>query len=548
MSRVSFVVIITWFVFHPIVAQTEYIPFVSISPDSIKKHLFVLGNDSLQGRGTGYAGCEKTALYICNVLRGYGIRPFSPSTGFMQTFPLHGSKPMEETRFTLYAPKDSYALRLKDDYVLYSAGAQTFTPAPIPVVFVGYGIVAPEYDYNDYRNIDVKNCIVVFLSGEPNSGDDIYFDGEKPTIHASLNLKQKIALAHGAKGSILLPNPNDRSMDDWFEQQRQFLFEDVHLLVAPSENLNVMINPKLGPFVFSDAEYSFDEIAEFDRKGTMKSFRLPFMASFQGQFQERDFLSSNIIGIIEGTDPQLQDSYLLLSAHYDHLGIGTPIDGDSIYNGVIDNASGVVALLELTRIFSRSEFRPRRSILVVFLTGEERGFLGSQYYCLHPVVPLYKTAANVNIDGLSLFDRMHSVVGVGAELSTLGRSLDDAVHSMGLEIDSLFSNLSQHNQFRNSDQFMFAQAGIPSILVAEGLRYESTSFEEGIKRYVAWSEERYHSPFDDLHQPINFAAAVQHVEILFRFSAAIANDPHDPQWNLRSPFINARLISKAEKK
>ncbi len=519
-----------------------------ISPEALRTHISVLGADSLEGRGTGTPGCRKAASYIAQSLQMYGVRPYPALNGYEQSFPLHGSTPESGTEFTLYAPKDSYTLRLQEDYVLFSAGAQTFTPLPVKLVFVGYGIIAPEFDYNDYQNVDVRNAIVVFLSGEPTSSDDSYFDGGRSTIHSSFVEKQKTALARGARGSILIPSPQDRSFDDWYEQQRHFRFEEVRQLSAPSENLNILLNPKLVPFLFTDALYSFDEVSAMERTHSVKSFPLTLRGSFHGKFREREFLSSNIIGFVEGNDPVLKDTYLLLSAHYDHLGIGVPVEGDSIYNGVFDNASGVAALLEIARVFSLPEHRPKRSVLFIFLTGEERGFLGSQYYCLNPVVPLYRTIADINIDGISLFERTRSFIGVGAELSSLGRSLKEITHTMNIAVDDIPQDVFRQDQFRNSDQFMFAQAGIPSILIAEGLQYETSTFEKGLQRYTAWTEERYHTPFDDLSQKLNMDAAEQHAAVILQFAQDLSNSEEKPMWNPHSPFISARLRSASEKK
>ncbi|MCK9408244.1 MAG: M20/M25/M40 family metallo-hydrolase [Bacteriovoracaceae bacterium] len=520
----------------------------AISPDSIRTHLFLLGDDAFEGRGTGSQGCERAAFYIAGKLKLYGINPPSSMADYFQSFPLHGSAPMEETEFKLFAPKDSYTLRLQEDYVLYSAGAQTFIPTSVRLVFVGYGIVAPEYDYNDYQSVDVTNAIVVFLSGEPDSEDDSYFDGKRPTVHSSFVVKQKTAFARGAKGSILIASPSDRSMDDWYEQQRHFLFEEVRLLYAPSENLNILLNAKLAPFLFTDALYSYTDVVGFEKKRTMKSFVLTLRAAFQGKFRERDFLSSNIIGMIEGSDPVLKNSYLLLSAHYDHLGIGPAVEGDSIYNGAFDNASGVAALLEIARTMVQSAVRPKRSLLFVFVTGEERGFLGSQYYCLNPTVPLHKTIANINIDGISLFENIHSVIGVGAELSTLGTRLKQSMKPAKILVEEIPSDLFRLEQFRNSDQFMFAQAGIPSILITEGLHYEHSSASVGIARYISWSEDRYHTPFDDLTQTMDFQAASQHTALIRQFAFDLANGSSEPSWYARTPFQSARVRSFSEKR
>jgi hypothetical protein len=526
----------------PAAAQSNTAP--TIHPGSLRAHMMVLADDSLEGRSTGSHGIERAAVYIEQQLQSYGLSRVPGAAGYRQTFPLHGSTPADGTEFTLYAPKDSYSLRLQEDYVLYSAGAQTFTPASVRMVFAGYGIIAPEYDYNDYQSIDVANAIVVFLSGEPGSSDDTYFDGPRPTSHSSFLLKQKTALARGARGSILIASPTDRSMDDWYEQQRHFLFEEVRLLFTPSENLNILLNPKLSPFLFTDAPYSFDDVAAFASRGRMKSFPLTMRASFQGKFRERDFLSSNIIGMVEGSDPDLRGSHLLLTAHYDHLGIGPAVDGDSIYNGAFDNASGVAALLEIARSMAAETIRPRRSILFAFLTGEERGFIGSQYYCLNPAVPLSATIANINIDGLSLFERIRSVIGIGAEYSTLGTALQRSMAEVNIAVEELPAELFRTEPFRNSDQYMFAQAGIPSILISEGLRYERTPYAEGLARFTSWAEERYHTPADDLRQPMDMEAAAQHASLIRRFVLSLADQTDEPQWYPGTPFQHARLRSR----
>lgn len=519
-----------------------------ISPEALRRHMLTLADDSLQGRAVGSPGIQAAAEYLRTELKRYGVAPLPSLPSYFQTFPVHGSRATEESDLRLFAPRDAYALRLQEDYVLFSSGAQTFIPLPVRMVFVGYGIIAPEYDYNDYRDIDVRNAVVVFLTGEPRSDDDSYFDGERSTVHAEFTLKQRIALARGARGSVLLPNPNDRSLDDWYEQQRHFRFEEMRPVVTPSENFNAMLNPKLGPFLFSQAPYSYDDVTAFDRQGTMRSFDLPMMVSFQGRFHERDVPASNVIGVIDGSDPALRGSYVLLTAHYDHLGVGPAAEGDSVYNGLVDNASGTAALLELARVLQRERNGLRRSVLIAFLTGEERGFLGSQYNCLNPPVPLYRTAANVNIDGLSLFERVRSVIGIGAELSTLGETLDRALEGSGVTREALPPDLFRPDQFRKSDQFMFAQAGIPSLLVAEGLRYETTAYAAGLERYAAWSDSVYHSPKDDASQPLNFDAALQHTAIIHRLVLRLANDDAVPEWRTGVIFRQERLRTNAERR
>ncbi len=520
----------------------------SISSAKILHHIEVFGNDSLQGRGTGTHGCTIAAQYIARQLHAYGIIPAPHQPDFFQTFPLHGSSPLTGTSFTLFTAVDTIPLQLHQQYVLYTTGEQTFIPSPVPLIFVGYGIIAPEYDYNDYLNVNVENAIVVFLSGEPVSSDSMYFDGGRPTIHSSITLKQKIALARGARGSIIIPNPRDAVMNNWEEQNRQFLFEESQLLYHPASNLNILLNPLQAQLLFRSAKYSFYEIETMDKKGLMQSFPLATQASFQGKFSERDFLSSNVIGMIEGSDPGLKETFLLVTAHYDHLGIGPALKGDSVYNGVFDNAGGVAALLEIAHSLQQHRVKTKRSILFAFLTGEERGFLGSQYYCLNPVVPLYKTIANINIDGIAMFDTFNSITGIGREFSTLGEDLDTVAKKFFLNVEDPPAAFLDVQPFSNSDQFIFAQAGIPSILVMEGLNYRNTPYEQGLDRFIHWGRDIYHSPFDDLHQTLNMEAAVEHAEILKHYIEYLANSDREPQWHPGSIFINARLQTKAEKR
>ncbi len=280
----------------------------------------------------------------------------------------------------------------------------------------------------------------------------------------------------------------------------------------------------------------------------ISSFPLPGEISFKGEFIEREFIGDNVVGMLKGNDENLKDTYVILSAHYDHLGIGPPIRGDSIYNGVMDNAVGVAAVLEIARELSQFSQRPRRSIIFLFVSGEEKGLLGSIYYTDHPIKPLYKTVANINVDGLAMFDKFTDVVGVGAELSSLGEMLTNVCNNLTLEISPIPTEFSASESFFRSDQIAFAQAGIPSILIMEGLNYQNLSSEEGHKRQMEWLENYYHTPFDDLNQPLNFDAGIQHCYLLFKFCQYIANQEKEPKWKPGTPYINARLQSIAEKR
>jgi Zn-dependent M28 family amino/carboxypeptidase len=285
-----------------------------------------------------------------------------------------------------------------------------------------------------------------------------------------------------------------------------------------------------------------------DQQNRMKSFSLKTKLKFKGIFKERDFISQNVIGIVKGSDPLLNNSYLLISAHYDHLGIGVSVDGDSIYNGAFDNAIGVSVFLELAKSFSELNTKPKRSIIFIATTGEEKGLLGSSYYIDNPIVPLYKTIANVNIDGIALFKDYLGLVPVGSQYSTLDNYLKQTTDNYGLQLEDIPPQFRSFDAFNKSDQLAFAIGGIPSILILEGLSNKTKNKDEVLEAFIDYYLNRYHSPFDDLTQSIDPQASVNHAKVLFDYCFRLANQVEVPEWKSGSPFINARLRSIAEKK
>jgi phosphate binding protein len=508
-------------------------------------HLQWLGQDSRAGRSPGTAGATETASYLAAYLEEVGLLPAGDAGLYAQPVPMHRSSPRVGTRLSLTGRAGAWEARLGDDYVLQTDGPQTLVPRPAPLIFVGYGIVAPEYDYNDYQSVDVEGAIVVFLAGEPASRDSAYFAGNRPTVHSFPEVKRRVALSRGARGSILIPTGRDGSRP-WEQIRNEYAFDRITLAYGVSENLCLVWNPERAGRLFAGAERSWPEVVADDRTGGMRSFPLPLQATFDGKFEETDFVAANVAGLLPGSDPQLRDSYVIVCAHYDHLGIGPAVRGDSIYNGVVDNAAGTAALLEMARVLASRKPAPRRSVLFLFVTGEESGLLGSTYYCDHPLVPLSRTVAALNVDGLSIFDTVRSFVALGAEESTLGDLLREYGRDLNVEIAPLPPLFEFHDEFLRSDQVAFAAAGVPSVLLIENLDYDHGSWEDGRDRFLAWGREVYHTPFDDLGQPINADAVGQHVRLLTRVACGLANTPTPPAWRAGSPYLAARLRSLAE--
>ena len=224
---------------------------------------------------------------------------------------------------------------------------------------------------------------------------------------------------------------------NWAKQVSDFAFEDVNLAYSASSNLSILINPEAAQILFEYSDYSFEEILEMKREKRLFSFPLKTELTFKGEYTQRDFLSQNIVGMVEGSDPELKDNYIIISAHYDHLGIGPAVNGDSVYNGALDNAIGVSVLLELAKSISALNIPTRRSTIFIALTGEEKGLLGSTYYTDNPLVPLYKTVVNINIDGIAFFRDFESVVGVGSEYSNLNSYLNETALKLNLTVEEI---------------------------------------------------------------------------------------------------------------
>lgn len=519
-------------------------PAEGIMAEGIRRHVMVLGSDALEGRGPGTRGGRRAAAYIASQLAEYGLDPAGDDGGYFQQVPLHGSLPRPTCRLIVGSLGDETPLVLGRDYLLVTTGEQTLVPRSTPLVFVGYGIVAPEFDYNDYADVDVRGKAVVFLEGEPESSDPGFFLGEQPSVYSAMDTKQRIALSRGAVASVLLLGDRP-SAARWQRLQREYGFEHVTAASTVPKHLSLILNPSRAPSLFADALYDHAAVQAMAAGHALRSFHLPVQLSFEGSFDGRSFLSPNVVGALRGSDPELRDTFVVVSAHYDHLGIGPKVDGDDIYNGVVDNALGVGGTLEIARVLSRSPQPLRRSVLFVFTTGEEAGNLGSTYFLGHSSVPPTKMVANINLDGLAFMAAFEDVVGIGGELSSLGEDLVRAAGQGGVSVTPADGYAWSHEAFQRSDQAAFAEAGVPSILVNEGFRWAGTSVAEATHRVWWWFENRYHTPLDDLDQPLDFEAARDHCRVVGALVRRVASSQTPPEWYQGTPYAYERLLSLA---
>ena len=506
----------------------------------LKKHIEILGSDLFEGRGTGTKGGELAASYISESFKKIGLVPIGDGNSYFQSIPFHGTNILNDSKLTILNSNDTLHIEIGKDYLLSNLGEQTIIPKPIELVFVEYGIIAPEFDHNDYQDKDVFGKIAVILNGEPYSEEYEYFNGDEPTIYSHIDVKHRVAISRGAAGTIIIPKNNNNDFGYWNRLVSEYSFEDVKLSYNASNSFSIILNPLFAKSIFNlDTIKSISDIAK-----KINNYSL----MFEGQFIVRDFKASNIVGMIKGNQSEENEEYIIVSAHYDHLGIGPSIKGDKIYNGVLDNAMGVSAMLEVARILMGYKDYLERSIIFIATTGEEKGLLGSNYYVDHPIFPIHKTVANINIDGIAFIDEFKSIIGVGSELSNLDVYLRKMGRKFDISVKKIPKEFYSNEAFNRSDQISFAKAGIPSILILDSPEYVNLDRASAIEKIIYYNEVVYHTPFDDLSINIDYSAAVKHTNILSAFIFEISSLNNEIQWNENVNYNFVRLQAIAEKR
>lgn len=509
---------------------------VRISPERVRQHVTVLGSDAFAGRAVGTRGGALTEAYVAGQLAAAGVAGAAAGGAYLQAVPMHGSVPLPDSELLLISPCHSGALSLGEDYLLFTSGDATLLPQPVEVVFAGYGIVAPELGEDDYAGLSVRGKVAAVLAGEPHRRSRRSSLGDEPTIYASPESKRRIALSRGAAGLLIIPSLREPTWRDWTARRREFAFEHVVLPYGVTQSFAALLHRRAAEKLLCGALHSLAAVDEMDRAGRLPSFATRAQVRFRGVFSERDFVAHNVAGVVRGSDPVLAETYVLVTAHHDHLGEGPPVDGDGIYNGVVDNAMGVAAVLEVMRVLAASPAKPARSVVAVLFTGEEKGLLGSTYYVDHPLVPRDATVAAVNVDGLATFDTFGDIVVLGGEWSTLGGVATRVATALGLEVSSLPPAFARPDLYALSDQVALARGGVPTVLLNEGFKARTRRPEEALAHAVSWGQTRYHTPFDDLSQAINWEAAAQHAEVILALVREVANEGSPPAWLPGSPF------------
>jgi Zn-dependent M28 family amino/carboxypeptidase len=492
-------------------------------------HITVLADDKLEGRDTGSRGERAAQAYVVDQLKTFGAEPAGVD-GFYQPVKFVSRQIVEkDCSLALIRDGKSEALALGEDAII----STRIMPAPsveAPLVFVGYGLKVPEKNYDDFAGVDVQGKIIVILAGSPAE-----IPGALASHYQTAAERWKVLRAAGAIGIVSFPNPS--SMDiPWsrIALNRAHPSMDLDYLEfdeTQGAQIGVTVNPASANKFFAGSGHTFEEIAALgkDRK-PLPRFPLTVSLSAKTKVNVTKVESANLVARIPGSDPALKDEYVVLTAHLDHIGIGEPINGDKIYNGAMDDGSGSALLLDMAASFKKNPEKLRRSILIVFVTAEEKGLLGSKYFAAHPTVPAKSIIADVNVDMFLPIVPLKLLTVLGLDDSDLGDKVRQIAQSMGVQVQPDPEPL--RNLFVRSDQYNFIRHGVPSVIMS--VAPEPGSPE--VKTFKDWLTQRYHAPSDDVDQPKDLATAAKYEEIVRALLISIANDDHRPQWKQDSFF------------
>ncbi|MFZ5609049.1 MAG: M28 family metallopeptidase [Pseudomonadota bacterium] len=504
-----------------------------ITPDAIQAHIAYLADDARQGRETGTPGYDDAARYVADQFAGMGLVPAGDAGGYFQTVPLRASRALAEGAQFIIERSDGtrLALGVAADFVPALRPDLAVSQSRASAVFVGYGIEAPEQNHDDYAGLDVAGKIVVALAQAPTS-----FPSEIGAYYGSGRTKAKTAARHGAVGMVMLYTERFEKVLPFEEMAEGLAHEDMTwraadgtpFIAVPQIANAAVLAPAAAGALFEGAAKSYEAVRAEAATGAPAGFALPVTLTIGQAAAHRDLESRNVAAILEGADPILKDDYVVLSAHLDHVGVGKPVNGDSIYNGALDNAAGVAILIETAHALSHAAHRPRRSILLLAVTAEEKGLIGADYFARHPTVPLARIVANVNLDMPLILYPFADVIAFGAEHSSLGPTVARAAARLDVALSP--DPMPEQAIFIRSDHYRFVERGVPSVFLVTGFN-ATTGDGVGGKIFSDFLAAHYHKPSDDLALPIDYAAGAKFAQINYLIAREIADAPTPPHWN-----------------
>lgn len=530
----------------------------SVTAESLIEPIRVLSSDEFEGRLPGTHGEDLTVDFIAGRFKAIGLAPGNPDGSFIQNVPLLGI--VSKTAASFQVRGNTQSLELPKDMVAFSQRAQReLTIDKSDLVFVGYGVIAPEYNWDDYKGVDVRGKTLVMLINDPQIPDprdptrldDNMFKGNAMTYYGRWTYKYEIAARLGAKAAIIVHEtktaayPYEVVVNSWGRENFSIKTDGPN---PDFPDVAAWIPVDRARQLFAASGYDF---AELKQKALSRNFRpvaLPATVSFRVANTVREVASRNVVAKLEGSDAKLRDEYVIYSAHWDHLGIDQdPSHGsrhDRIYHGALDNASGVAALLSFANAYTRLGQRPRRSILFIATTSEEQGLLGAKYYVGHPLYPLSRTLADLNVDTINQWGRTRDVAITGYGNSTLDDLVVELAARQGRTVKP--DPRPDRGGFYRADQFEFAKLGVPVMYAKSGNELIGKSAGTGEELANAYTANNYHKPSDEIKADWNLSGAVEDIQLLIALGYLVAQAPAYPQWKPGAEFKAARNSMMAQ--
>jgi Zn-dependent M28 family amino/carboxypeptidase len=528
---------------------TAHLPSVAIAalqkvdPEHIRANVRYLSLDLLEGRGTGQRGGDIAAEYMATQFWLDGLKPAGDNGTFFQKVPLIGITPAPETTFEL-APKHGDTMQLKplDDYVAYDETDRSTDDIDSDMVYVGYGIEAPEYQWNDYKGVDVRGKVLLMLVNEPSSDDPNFFKGLALTYYGRWTYKYEEAARKGAIGAILI-HKSEMASYPWEvvrnsnSGEKEFLKSDAPELKAAAW-IQLAVAQKL-------AQRCGMDLGKMMADAQSRNFHpVPLPAKLKAHMVSkiRQITSNNVLAMLPGSDPKLKNQAVIYTAHYDHLGIRPDMPGDNIYNGARDNATGCGILLELARVYSEAQARPKRSILFASVTAEEQGLLGSEYLGKHPPIPAGDITLDLNFDDVPPLGEPQEVEVSGAERTTFYPTVEAMAKEFRLAIRP--DSHPEAGHYYRSDHFSLARVGVPAFSINEGMKYKGHTTEWGMDQAEEFTNQHYHQPSDEYSPTMDFRGDAAIVRFGFALGWAAASQPKLIGWQKGDEFEPPRLQSR----
>ena len=525
----------------------------AITPDGMLAHIKALASDEFEGRAPGSHGEELSVQYIAKEFLKAGLAPGNPAGGYTQEVPLAGITTTPQLSFTV---KDqTTSLKYPDDYVASSARLQKEIKVEnSDILFVGYGVVAPEYGWDDYKDVDVRGKTLLMLindppipdSKDPSRLDEKMFKGRAMTYYGRWTYKYEIAAQKGAAAAVIIHETEPAAYP--YSVVRTSWSKENFELDAADKNMSAVsvrswITLDVAKKLLRDAGQNFDELKKAAVSKQFRPVLLPAKASFDLKQAVRSLKSHNVIGKLPGSDPKLKDEYVLYTAHWDHLGRHQEMKGDQIFNGAVDNASGDAAVLQLAEAFSKLNPAPKRSILFMCTTAEEAGLLGAKYYAEHPLYPLARTLADINIDSMNVWGKARDVEDTSFGLTTLDDLLAEAAKQQGRV--AIPNSRPEKGSFYRADNFEFSKVGLPSLYIGKGEHLVARATDAPL-RSDEFDLRDYHQVSDEIKPDWDLSGAVEDVQLLFEVGDEVANGDKFPQWKPGTEFKARRdaMMSK----